>query len=386
MRDPLSLAGCPSSICVLTRLCRSVQSSIENLCRAANVSAILLVLLLATPLFARDRRKVIIDQDCSGPAGSNMQAVATLVQSPDVEPLGVAVVTGDAWRDEEIVHALRLLEVIGRPDIPVLPGAAFPLVNTREDTEIWERLYGKISYKGAWDPRWWHEPFVVPPPREGPPSTKASGEDAAHFMVRMVHEFPHQVTIYAAGPMTDVALAIRLDPEFPALAQELVFMGGSLNPESTDPEWASNPRHEFNLQFDPEAAHIVLSANWAKVTCTPVDISIKTHFTHDMAERIARSGTPLAQYLLKYYYSGIDYMWDELAAAAWLDPGIITRQHAVYMDVDISHGPSYGNTLTWLDYDKPAAPRPVVQVQDDLDAQRFYQLFLKLMSAPAPGP
>jgi purine nucleosidase len=350
------------------------------------IRLIAITLLLTAVAFSRERRKVIIDQDCSGPGGGNMQAVATLVQSPDAEPLGVAVVTGDAWRDDEMVHALRLLEIIGRTDIPVLPGAAFPLVNSREETDSWEKLYGKISYKGAWDPRWWHEPFVVPPPREGPPATKPSAEDAAHFMVRMVRQYPQQVTIYAAGPMTDVALAIRLDPEFPALAQELVFMGGSLNPESTDPEWASNPRHEFNFWFDPEAAHIVLSASWAKITCTPVDISIRTHFTHDMAERIAKSGTPLAQYLLKYYYTGIDYMWDELAAADWLDPGIITHEHSVYMDVDISHGPSYGNTLTWLDYDKPAAPRPLVHVNDDLDPQKFYKLFTKLMSSAAPKP
>jgi len=54
--------------------------------------------------------------------------------------------------------------------------------------------------------------------------------------------------------------------------------------------------------------------------------------------------------------------------------------------VDISHGPSYGNTLTWLDYDKPATPRPLVRVQEDLDAPRFYELFARLMSAPAPKP
>src|ERR1700755_3417035 len=82
---------------------------------------------------AQARRKVIINEDCSGPGGSNMQTLLTLIQSPQVEVLGITVVSGDAWRDEEVAHTLRLLEIIGRSDIPVVPGAAFPLVRTREE-------------------------------------------------------------------------------------------------------------------------------------------------------------------------------------------------------------------------------------------------------------
>lgn len=345
-----------------------------------------LVTLVATAAWSQPRRKVIIDEDGAGPGGSNLQAIMTFIQSPHVEPLGVAVVTGDQWRDEEVAHTLRLLEIVGRPDIPVLPGAAFPLVHSREETEVWQKLYGKINYLGAWDSRWWHEPLVVPPLPEGQPTTRPSGEDAAHFMIRMVHQYPHQVTIFAGGPMTDVALALRLDPQFAELAQELVFMGGSFNPQSADPEWASDPRHEFNFWFDPEATHIVLSARWAKITCTPVDISIKTHFTRAMAEEISKSGTPLARYLLKYYVSEIDYMWDELAAAAWLDPGIITRAQSLYMDVDLGHGRTYGDTLSWFEHDKPASARQPARVLVGLDGEKFYRLFSSLMSGPTPRP
>ena len=73
--------------------------------------------------------------------------------------------------------------------------------------------------------------------------------------------------------MTNLALAISLDPQFPQLAQELVFMGGSLSPQTDNPEFLNNPRHEFNFWFDPEAAEIVLRAPWKKIVCTPVDIS-----------------------------------------------------------------------------------------------------------------
>jgi hypothetical protein len=112
----------------------------------------------------------------------------------------------------------------------------------------------------------------------------------------MVHKYPHAVTIYEGGPMTNLALAISLDSEFAELAQQLVFMGGSLNPETNDPEFVNNPRHEFNFWFDPEAAAIILRAPWKKMVCTPVDISIKTRLTAAMVKRIEAGGTPLAHY------------------------------------------------------------------------------------------
>ncbi len=347
-----------------------------------------IALLLAGALaWCQPRRKIIINEDCSGPGGSNMQTLALLIQSPQVEVLGITVVSGDQWRDEEVAHTLRLLEIMGRTDIPVMRGAAFPLVRTREEALEWQERYGKVSYAGAWDERWWHEPSVVPALAEGAPSAKPASEDAAHFLARMVHQYPREVTIYEGGPMTNLALAISLDPEFASLAQELVFMGGSLNPQTDDPEFANNPRHEFNFWFDPEAAYIVLRAPWRKITATPADISLKTRFSSAMVKRIEESGTPLARYIAQFYQTGDgnDYMWDELAAAAWLDPSLITKQETRYLSVDIGHGAGYGNTLTWTDRDKPKSAIQPVTVQVDLDKENFYEMFVRLMSAPTPG-
>ena len=116
-------------------------------------------------------------------------------------------------------------------------------------------------------------------------------------------------------------------------------MGGSLNPVSDNPEFANTPRHEFNFWFDPEAAHIVLRAPWKKIVCTPVDISIKARFTPEMVKHMEASGTTIARYIAKYYKpgDGNDFMWDELAAAAWLDPSIITKKQTLFFDVDIDH-------------------------------------------------
>jgi purine nucleosidase len=343
------------------------------------------MLLAGSLAWSQPRRKIIINEDCSGPGGSNMQTLALLIQSPQADVLGITVVSGDQWRDEEVAHTLRLLEILGRTDIPVFAGAAFPLVRTREETTEWQERYGKVSYAGAWDQRWWHDPFVVPKLEEGSPSAKAAVEDAAHFLVRTVRQYPHEVTIYEGGPMTNLALAISLDPQFAALARDLVFMGGSLNPQTNDPEFANNPRHEFNFWFDPEAAYIVLRAPWAKITATPADISIKTRFSPAMVKRIEAGGTPLAKYVARFYQpgDGNDYMWDELAAAAWLDPSVITKQETRYWSVDIGHGAGYGNTVTWTDRDKPKTAGVPVTVQVDLDKEKFYEMFVKLMSAPA---
>src|SRR2546430_251226 len=106
---------------------------------------VLTCLLLASSLgWAEQRRKVIIDQDCSGPGGSNMQTLLLLIQSPEVEVLGITVVSGNQWRDEEVAHTQRLLEIIGRTDIPVVPGAVFPLVRRHEETQVWQQRYGKV--------------------------------------------------------------------------------------------------------------------------------------------------------------------------------------------------------------------------------------------------
>ena len=269
---------------------------------------------------------------------------------------------------------------------PSCPGAAFPLVRRREESQIWQQRFGKVAFSGAWDDRWWHEPFVVPPLPEGSPTTKAANDDAAHFLIRKVHEFPHAVTIYEGGPMTNLALAISIDPQFPDLAEQLVFMGGSIAPQTDDAEFVNNPRHEFNFWFDPDAAQVVLRAPWKKIVCTPTDISIKTRLTPEMIKQIDASGTPLARYVARFYQTGQggEYMWDELAAAAWIDPSLITKRETRYMGVDLDRGAGYGNTITWTEKDKPKIGVQPVEIQDDLDTEKFYRMFIALMSAPAP--
>ncbi|MHB8217021.1 MAG: nucleoside hydrolase [Candidatus Sulfotelmatobacter sp.] len=344
------------------------------------------LLLISLTSWAQEKRKIIIDQDAAGPAGTDQQSMLLLIQSPQTDVLGITVVTGDQWLHEEVAHTLRMLELIGRTDIPVVPGAEYPLVRRQQETEQWEQRYGLVAWLGAWTPRFFHPPDQLGAMPEGKPATKAADEDAAHFLLRMVHKFPHQITIYEGGPMTNLALAISIDPQFAELAKELVFMGASLNPRTDDPEFANAPTHEFNIWFDPEAAHIVFQAPWKKIVCTTVDISVKTRLTADLVNRIKAGDSPAAQYIGKYarLHGNYNYLWDELAAVAWLDPGIITKKETLFMDVDLDHGAGYGNTLSWTEHDKPKIDAQPVEVQDDLDLEKFYKMFVDLLTATTP--
>jgi purine nucleosidase len=362
---------------------------------------IVMGMLVAGSLHAADvvaKRKVIIDQDAFGPATSNLQAILMLLQASDVEVLGITVTSGDGWRDEEVSHTLRMLEVAKRTDVGVYPGAVYPLVNSQQRTRAWEQLYGKLFYKGAWTESWPQEgttrrspyhadPFLVPHSEAGEPRIRAANETAANFLVRKVREFPGQVTIIAAGPLTDIALAARLDPQFTTLAREFVFMGGSFKPVAADnefaAEYANTPRLEFNMRWDPEAASLVLHEPWKKVTQVPIDPTTRTFFKPEYFKQLSQGRAPFDAYLAQF---GQPYpMWDELAVAVWLDPSIVMHSSELLEDVDTSFTAGYGSTLSWSAGAGPGTGERPVTVVMDVDVPKFERLTLDLLSRPSPG-
>jgi inosine-uridine nucleoside N-ribohydrolase len=327
-----------------------------------------------------DRIKVIVDQDARGPCTTDMQSVLMFVQSPQVELLGITIVSGDLWMDQETLHTLRALEIAGRTDIPVYKGAVFPLLNSRQEAERWEQQYGEHLWKGAWQDGF-PGPFEPVPLREGEPTTQPAKGHAANFIVEAVNAHPGEVVIWGGGPLTNIALALMLDPKLPEKAKELVLMGGGIN--------MAEYRREFNWWWDPEATRMVLRAPWRKLTITPVDISVKTRHSDELVARIGQSPNSVAQYIKEFHalsppdadpeWEPWIFMWDEISVASVLDPSIITDQREMYVDVDIDHGINYGNTLAWelRQGDRPG-PR-TMWVQFDLDLQRFYDLYAELM-------
>lgn len=138
------------------------------------------------------------------------------------------------------MHAVATLEAGNLSCIPVYPGATWPLINTPERFQAWETIHGKLPWEGAFAPEnqtaeaAGNDPSSGDPNRivkaafkEGFPTGKPNNStSAANFMVEMVHKYPGQVSIYSAGALTNVALAVRMDPEFASLAKQLVIMGG----------------------------------------------------------------------------------------------------------------------------------------------------------------
>lgn len=332
------------------------------------------------------RRKIIVDQDAHGPASTNLQSIAMLIAAPEVDVLGICVVSGDGWCDENVVHTLRFLELIGRPDIPIFRGAALPLLNSMSRTRQWEALYGKLFWKGAWT-EYFHdgryregehhaEPFSVPALKEGNPRLTAAEGTAAEFLCRTVRQFPGEVSIWAGGPMTNLALACRLDPKFASLAKELFYMGGSYAPKAGPShfslEYKHAPRLEFNMRWDPEAASLVLKEAWAQITQIPVDATTQTFWSAKHQQTLSQIGGGLAAYF--GIYGKQLPMWDEVAAALWLEPSLAREEETLLVDVDTSFNAGYGNTLSWEPGKGPGLgerPVRVVRAIDDARTEDF---------------
>lgn len=348
------------------------------------VLAILSLSIATTAVIASPKRKVIIDQDALGPGGSNMQALILALQAPDVEVLGITITSGDGWRDENVAHTLRLLELIGRTDVPVVPGAIFPLVNSKEATLRWEKIHGPLFYKGAWMDVYHetpnvkrapgHGPYEIPPLEEGPPSTKPLPEFAANFIIRKIREFPGEVTLLQLGPSSNLGVAARLDPGFVEFAKEIVIMGGSFSPKPANNsfalEYVYTPRLEFNFRWDPEATRIVLRSPWRKLTLLPIDPTTKTLFSAELIAACTRADTPVTRYI-KRYAQGFP-LWDELAVAVWLHPEIVTRRDSLAVDIDTDSGAAgYGNTLSWAAGHGPGLGEQTADVIFDIDLPTF---------------
>jgi inosine-uridine nucleoside N-ribohydrolase len=148
--------------------------------------------------------------------------------------------TADTWQPQVALHAVATLEAGNLNCIPVFSGSTWPLINTPHRLHTWELMHGKLPWQGAFAPEnttyeaEGNDPTSGNPNRivkaafkEGFPRGKPDNvTSAANFMVEMVRKYPSQVSIYSAGALTNVALAVRLNPQFASLAKELVIMGG----------------------------------------------------------------------------------------------------------------------------------------------------------------
>ena len=366
-----------------------------------SVRVVVMCLLICTLAPAQQKRiKVIADQDSAGPQGTNFLSLLMLLRAPQIDLLGITTVSGDQWMEPATVFALWGLEQAGRPDVPVIKGAEMPLLNTPREQELREALYGSyVGWHGSFNPDAPTPKHTWAPPG-GYPKLKPRPGRAADFIADTIRAHPGEVVLYCAGPLTNIALAIRMDPEIVPLAKAIYIMGGSS---------AAGP--ELNWWWDPEAAAIVMRAPWKEIVLTPFEAGGQVWSSEQLMRRAVQAGGPLAHHLRQMY---LDYqppkgtslwsmMWDELTVASILDPSVIKKSETMYLDVDIDHGPKYGHTVIWkkaddvpqffLAYSGPGRPdrekwlshlAPPVQlhpasVQMEVDVRKFEDIFVQVM-------
>ncbi|CAN5247320.1 nucleoside hydrolase [soil metagenome] len=329
---------------------------------------------------AADTINVFFDNDFLGPGQSNIQAMIPLLRDDRVKLMGVGVVTGDAWLTEEVAHLLRFLEIAGRPDVKVYPGAEMPIIRTQTEMKNWEARYGKIPFKGAWNTprpgRTYHpeDSKLIPPMPEGESKLKAQQEDAVAALIRTVRAHPGEITIVSAGPLTNIALAIRIAPDLPLLAKEIVIEAGKIDTGFARATGNTDYATDFNFLFDPEAAHIVLTAPWKKITAVG-NVTAAAKATQEVVDTIAAPGKPVGTYYKSYARIG-QPLWDEITVAVALDRSLVTEELVARLDVDTTPGMNYGQPQIWkADMAPEAGPRDVHIVRA-IDVDRFLARYI----------
>jgi len=322
---------------------------------------------------ADDRIPIIFDTDFVMPPADDSQALMLALQSPEIEILGITTVAGNDSVERATSDVLRMLEIAEQAGIPVYRGADMPLVHEKSDFAV--RSYGN----------WYsNEPPPVPP--GGFATKQVEDETAVAFIVRTVMAQPQEVTLVAIGPLTNIAQAIRAEPKFAESVKRLIIMGGAI---ALLPDGAGNitPNAEFNFWVDPEAARVTLRSG-IPVELSPLNVSRKSGLTKQWFEKLVDVDTPLTQLLKDTMGPQFEaepdkswFMYDQIAMASLIDPSLVTTQR-LYVDVNIDHGISYGVSVggrkTWPD----AELAQQMNVQYDLDWDRFIEMFIDRVQAP----
>ena len=333
-----------------------------------------LFMIPSTSLAARD--VVIFDTDC-GIFGDDGAALVMLVRSPDqVGIAGITTVPGNVWGDQAAEYVMHILDLLRHPQIPVHTGAAAPLIHTAAMAHEAMRRWGALEFMGAFAEK---DPWAVMPA----PGASLTGRhphrgSAVSFIISEIERQPGEVTLFAIGPMTNIALALRMKPDIETKIKRIVFMGGNYKVPGN-----ATPMAEFNFWFDPEAARIVLRSRIPSKIMFGLDICNQAPLHKAEFDQIVRVHTPITDLVredLGVRYPGflhkpnaLAYMWDALAAAYLIDPGFVTRSEPHHLDVVTDWGRFYGATIP-LDSHLTEGIPPV-NVMLDLDYRRVFELY-----------
>jgi len=329
------------------------------------------------------QRKVVFDTDF-GQLNDDSEALFVLLQA-GVDVLGVTTVSGNTWSAEGAAYALRQLQLEHKQSIPVLQGANEPLLGGRAARLPAEAaLFGvKTTYAGAWghpQPPSYRQ--LAQPPYGGYATTSTADGNAVDFIVDAIKRNPHQVTLFVLGPATNVALAVKKNPEIVPLVKQVIYMGGAF-----DVPGNQGPAAEFNVWFDPEAARIAFTTPFADQLAIPLDLTNTVWFGKPEFDRIvagpATSITTEFKDLMGPKFAADPsyrtHLWDALTAAVFLDPSLVTASSVRKVAVDTTEGLDYGRTLGFPP-DRAPMDTQQVRIVQGIDVPRFFDLFVQQLT------
>jgi inosine-uridine nucleoside N-ribohydrolase len=299
--------------------------------------------------------------DCD-PGHDDAIALLLALASPEVRLLGVTTVAGNQTLTKTTANAIRVLDHVGRDDIPVAAGASRPLVR---DHYAAAHVHGETGLDGP----------DLPPPRRDPESEHAIDWLASTLLAR-----PQPVTLVATGPLTNLALFLARYPELQDRLERVVLMGGAIGQGNV------TPAAEFNIWADPEAAHRAFSSD-LDLTMVGLDVTHRALMTPSHAAQLAGSGAAgeLVADMYSFYaqFHRRDYGWqgapvhDAVAMAHVIDSTLLTTEHC---GVIVDTGPELSRGRTHVDLQRRAW-EPNCHVAVAVDHERFFELLTTRISA-----
>lgn len=304
-------------------------------------------------------RPVILDCD---PGHDDALNLMLALAGPELEVLGVTTVFGNVGVERTTRNALVVLETIGART-PVFVGADRPLVRDRISAEA---VHGESGLDGP----------DLPTPSRGPETRRA-----AEFIVEAVLARPGEVTLLPTGALTNVALALRLEPRVAPALREIVLMGGSLDVGN----WT--PSAEFNILCDPHAARIVFESG-VPITMFGLNATHQAIATPERVARFRALGTRVGAFaadLLEFFREHHEerYGWtgapvhDACTAAYLLRPDLF-RVRPMFVEVETNTGLAFGRTV--CDFWKVTGRTPNADVALEVDAAGFYDLLVERLA------
>ena len=320
-----------------------------------------------------EKKKVILDVDTGT---DDAIAIMTAVMSENLEVLGVCAVNGNRGIDFTTENTLRVVEYLGK-DIPVFRGCSLPMV-----VSLTEGRREDIPYKGPKDPQDnVHGDYIDLPPA----TIQEQPVSAVRWLVDTLMASEGDITLIPVGPLTNIAMALRIEPRIAQKIKRIVIMGGGCR------EVNITPTAEFNFWIDPEAAKIVFDCG-CDILVVPLDATHAAAVSIRTAEALERKGTKPAtltariirqrQNAYKHWQPMADInsvpVHDALAVCAVLDESVLGPVVETYADVDIGKGAADGMSIFDLD-NRYKDRKKNVKVARGADPERFADMLLNIL-------